>query len=85
MVFQRIRVVQSCVAPETQHKLVLGILFVTPGSQKLQNFRETRFQSEKQRLTVAIDSPNKRKTKKTNQLLFYIFDDGTVEKKLIIE
>ena len=26
-----------------------------------------------------------RKTKQTNQLLFYIFDDGTVEKRIIIE
>ena len=26
-----------------------------------------------------------RETKQTNQLLFYIYDDGTVEKKLIIE
>ena len=26
-----------------------------------------------------------RKTKQTNQLLFYIYDDGTVEKKIIIE
>ena len=26
-----------------------------------------------------------RETKKSNQILFYIYDDGTVEKKLVIE
>ena len=26
-----------------------------------------------------------RETKATNQLLFYIYDDGTVEKKIVIE
>ena len=26
-----------------------------------------------------------RETKQTNQLLFYIYDDGTVEKRIVIE
>jgi len=34
---------------------------------------------------LSLQNVKKRLTKHTNQPLFYIYDDGTVEKKIILE
>ena len=57
--------------------------FFSKMSLNQSTFIEENYQSS--RLIKVVDILGRKSTEKQNSLLFYIYDDGTVEKKIIIE